>query len=70
MNKGLTSDKLQIACNQLRSAFKDGNDATIAKSFVCSVFVEVEPAFLLLIEEVEVLLGEQMGETTVLLLHY
>ena len=28
------------------------------KPFVCSIFIEVEPAFLFVIEEVEVLLGK------------
>ena len=58
MCKGLTSDELQIARCQIRSAFKNGNNATIAKAFVCTIFIEVEPAFLLVIEEVEVLLGK------------
>ena len=42
----------------MRSAFKNSNNATIAKAFVCTIFIEVEPAFLLVIEEVKVLLGK------------
>ena len=37
-------------------AFKDGDDATISKALVCAIFIEVEPTFLLVIEEIEVLL--------------
>ena len=58
MTKRPTSDKLQIACSQFRSAFEDGNDATITKTFICPVFVEVKPSFPLVIEEIEVLLGK------------
>ena len=52
------SDELQIAWGQVRRAFKDGNDATITKAFVWAIFIEIEPAFLLVVEEVEVLLGK------------
>ena len=52
------SIELQMSSAQIRSAFKDGNDATIAKAFVGSIFVEIETAFLLIVEEVEVLLGK------------
>ena len=58
MNKGLTSDEHQIAGSQIRTAFEDGNDSTFAKAFFSSIFVEVEAPFLLVIEEVEVLLGK------------
>ena len=47
-------DKLQIVGSQLRSAFKDGDNAAVAKAFVCAIFVEVEPTFLLVVEKVEV----------------
>ena len=53
-----SSDELQIADSQIRSSFKDGNDATIAKAFVRAIFIEVEPALLFVVEEVKVLLGE------------
>ena len=54
------SDELQITCSQIRSTFKDGNNATIAKAFICPILIEVEPAFLLVVEEVKVLLGKDL----------
>ena len=48
----------QITFPQIWSPFEDGNDATISKSLVCAIFVEVEPTLLLVIEEVKVLLGK------------
>ena len=47
-----------MVAGQLRSPFEDGNDATIAKAFACTIIIEVEPTFLFVIEEVEVLLGK------------
>ena len=55
-------DELQIAPCQIRSTFKDGNDATITKPFGCVIFVEVQSTFLLVIEEVEVLFGKFLLE--------
>ena len=52
--------ELQIAGRQIRSIFEDGNDATITKAFVWAIFLEVEPAFLLVVEEVKVLLGKSL----------
>ena len=49
------SDELQVVGSEFRSTFEYGNDATIAKAFVCAVFVEVKPTFLLIIEEVKIL---------------
>ena len=54
----LPSDELQIVGCQIRSTLKDGDDAPIAKSFVCAIFVEVKAALLLVIKEVEILLGK------------
>lgn len=51
-------EKAQITFAQIWSPFEDGNDATISKSLVCAIFVEVEPTLLLVIEEVKVLLGK------------
>ena len=51
-------DELQIAGSQVRSTFEDGNNSTIAKAFVCAIFIEVEPAFLLVIDEVNIEIGE------------
>ena len=51
-------NEFKIFGSQLWGAFKDGNDAAITKAFVCPIFVEVEPTFLLVIEKVEVLLGK------------
>ena len=50
------SDEFHIVWSQFRSTFEDGNDATIAKALFRSIFVEVKPTFLLVIEEVDVLL--------------
>ena len=52
--------ELQIVGRQIRSTFEDGNDATITKAFVWAIFLEVEPAFLLVVEEVKVLLGKSL----------
>ena len=52
------SDQLQVAGREIRSTFEDGNDATIAKALGGSVFVEVEAALLLFVEEVEVFFGK------------
>ena len=51
------SDELQITGSQLRSTFKYGNDASFSKSLLGAILIELEPAFLLAEEEVEVLLG-------------
>ena len=53
-----TLKEFQIVRSQIRSTFKDGNDASFSKAFVGTIFIEVEPALLLVIEEVKVLLGE------------
>ena len=54
----MPSDKLQIAGRQIRCTFENRNDATIAKSLVCAVFIEVKTTLFLVIEEVKVLLGK------------
>ena len=58
MTKRLTSDELQVVRSQIRSPFEDGNDATVAKAFVGTIFIEVETTFLLVIEEVEIFCGK------------
>ena len=52
------SDELHITGIQIRSAFEDGNDASFSKSLLGAILFEVKTAFLLVVEEVEVLLGE------------
>ena len=52
------SDKLQIVRSQIRSPLDDGDDPTVANAFVYAIFVEVKTTFLLVIEEVEILLGK------------
>ena len=54
------SDKFKIVGSHVRSTFEDGNNSTITKAFVWSIFIEVEPTFLLVIEKVEVLLGKYL----------
>ena len=44
--------------SQFRRTLEDGNDAAIAKAFVCSIFVEVKTAFLLVIKEVDIQPGK------------
>ena len=53
-----SSDELQIAASQIRRTFEDGNHATISKAFIGTIFVEIESTFLLVVKEVEVLLGK------------
>ena len=43
----LRSDELQIDSGQIRSACRDGNDASIAKTFFFSIFVEVKTTLLI-----------------------
>ena len=57
-NGGVASDKLQVSGSQFRRTLEDGNDAAIAKAFVCSIFVEVKTAFLLVIKEVDIQPGK------------
>ena len=52
------SDELQIIWSQIRDTFENANDATLAKVFVCPIFVEVKPTFHLVVEKVEVLFGK------------
>ena len=54
----LPSDELQIVGCQLRCSFKDGNDATTAKAFVRSIFIEIKTTFLLVIEKINIELGK------------
>ena len=42
-----------MAKRQIRSSFEDGNDATIAKTFVGAIFIEVKTTLLLVIEKVK-----------------
>ena len=58
MKQGHTSYELQIISSQIRSTFKDGNDATITKAFVCPIFVEVETARFLIIDKICIKLGK------------
>lgn len=60
------SNESNISRCKFGSAFKNGNDATISKTFFCPVFIEVEPTFLLIIEEVEVLVSEVFDGLAVL----
>ena len=53
-----SSDELQIAASQIRRTFEDGNHAPISKAFIGTIFVEIESTFLLVVKEVEVLLGK------------
>ena len=52
------SDELQVVGSEVRSTFENGNDAAFTKAFVGTIFIEIEPAFLLVVEEVEVLFGK------------
>ena len=54
------SDEFKIVGSHVRSTFEDGNNSTITKAFVWTIFIEVEPTFLLVIEKVEVLLGKYL----------
>ena len=51
-------DELKIVRSQIWCSFENGNDSTITKSFFRTIFVEVKPTFLLVIEEVDIELGE------------
>ena len=52
------SDELPVVQSYIWIAFKYGKDATITKAFIFYIFVEVETAFLLVTEKVEVLFGK------------
>ena len=65
-NGGVASDKLQVSGSQFRRTLEDGNDAAIAKAFVCSIFVEVKTAFLLVIKEVDIQHGKVVLVVSVL----
>ena len=54
----LGSGKLEILKGGFGAPFQDRKDATITKAFDRAIFVEVEPALLLVIEEIKVLLGK------------
>ena len=58
MTKRLTSDERQVVRSQIRSPFEDSNDPTVAKAFVGTIFVKVEPTLFFVVKEVEVLLGK------------
>ena len=60
------SDELQVVGSEARSTFEDGNDATITKTLVCSIFVEVKTTLLLVIEKVEVFVSKLLDLSFVL----
>jgi hypothetical protein len=51
-------DKLKMALSEIWSAYEDGNEATIAKAFIGAIFIEIEPPFFLVIEEVDIEFGK------------